>query len=639
MFSKVLIANRGEIALRVIRACHELGIAAVAVYSDADTRAPHMRAADEAFHIGPAPSAESYLRGQTIIDAALKCGAQAIHPGYGFLSEREWFARAVHEAGLVFVGPPAEAIAAMGSKTAARQLAVAAGVPVVPGTTEPLRNEREAREVAERFGYPVLLKAAAGGGGKGMRIVRDTKTLASSLEMARREAKAAFGDDAVYVEKYIVGPRHVEIQILGDAHGTMLSLNERECSVQRRHQKMIEEAPSVAVNPELRRHMGETAVRAARAAGYVNAGTCEFLLDAKGEFYFLEMNTRLQVEHPVTELVAGIDLVQWQLRVAAGERLPFVQDDIVPRGWAMECRITSEDPSNGFLPSTGRVRYLHLPSGPGVRWDGGIEAGNDVSLHYDPMMVEAPPQVVELEVESIAAGGDGVGRREGLVVFTPRTAPGDFARVRIESVKRFARGRLESLIVASPDRADPPCPHYTSDRCGGCQLQHIAYGAQLGSKRRIVRDALERIARRTTDVPDPRPSERQWRYRTKLTLAMKRSGAKWTMGLHPFDDPIAIFPLRDCPITDERVVATWREILLAAEHLPNATELRGTVRVAGSDILVLMKGGSAWPAAETFFATVASASALWWAPEESPPRLIHERRHVPAGTSFAQINA
>src|SRR6266513_2638857 len=259
MFSKVLIANRGEIALRVIRACHELGITAVAVYSDADTRAPHVRAADEAFHIGPAPSAESYLRGQTIIDAARKSGAQAIHPGYGFLSEREWFARAVHEAGLVFVGPPAEAIAAMGSKTAARQLAVAAGVPVRPGTTEPLRDAREAREVAERFGYPVLLKAAAGGGGKGMRIVRDTKTLASSLEMARREAKTAFGDDAVYVEKYIVGPRHVEIQILGDAHRTMLSLNERECSVQRRHQKMIEEAPSVAVSPELRRAMGDTA--------------------------------------------------------------------------------------------------------------------------------------------------------------------------------------------------------------------------------------------------------------------------------------------------------------------------------------------------------------------------------------------
>ena len=388
MFSKVLIANRGEIALRVIRACHELGIRAVAIYSDADARAPHVRAADEAVHIGPAPSAESYLKGDRIVDAALRVGAEAIHPGYGFLSEREWFARAVRDAGLVFIGPPAEAIAAMGSKTAARQLAIAAGVPVVPGTTEPLRDEADAHAVAERFGYPVLLKAAAGGGGKGMRVVREASSLGSSLETARREAKAAFGDDAVYVEKYIVGPRHVEIQVLGDQHGTMLSLNERECSVQRRHQKMIEEAPSVAVTPELRRRMGETAVRAAVAAGYVNAGTCEFLLDANNDFYFLEMNTRLQVEHPVTELVTGLDLVQWQLRVAAGERLPFKQEEIVPRGWAMECRITSEYPANGFLPSTGRVRYLHLPSGPGVRWDGGIESGSEVTLHYDPMLAK-----------------------------------------------------------------------------------------------------------------------------------------------------------------------------------------------------------------------------------------------------------
>src|SRR3954468_227701 len=388
MFSKVLIANRGEIALRVIRACHELGVRSVAVYSDADERAPHVRAADEAVHIGPAPSAESYLKGDRIVEAALRVGAEAIHPGYGFLSEREWFARAVREAGLVFIGPPAEAIAAMGSKTAARQLAIAAGVPVVPGTTEALRDEADARAVAERFGYPVLLKAAAGGGGKGMRVVRDAASLGPSLETARREAKAAFGDDAVYVEKYIVGPRHVEIQVLGDTHGTMLSLNERECSVQRRHQKMIEEAPSGAVTPELRRRMGETAVRAASAAGYVNAGTCEFLLDANGEFYFLEMNTRIQVEHPVTELVMGIDLVQWQLRIAAGERLPFTQQELTPRGWAIECRITSEDPANGFLPSTGRVHYLHVPTGPGVRWDGGIETGSEVTLHYDPMLAK-----------------------------------------------------------------------------------------------------------------------------------------------------------------------------------------------------------------------------------------------------------
>jgi acetyl-CoA carboxylase biotin carboxylase subunit len=387
-FSKVLIANRGEIALRVVRACRELGVRSVAVYSDADTGAPHVREADEAVHIGPAPSAESYLRGDRIVAAAKQCGAEAIHPGYGFLSEREWFARLVRDEGLVFVGPPAEAIAAMGSKTAARQLVTAAGVPIVPGTTAAVADAAEAGRIAEEFGYPVLLKAAAGGGGKGMRVVRTAAELPAALDAARREARNAFGDDAVYVEKYIVGPRHIEIQVLGDQHGTLLSLGERECSVQRRHQKMIEEAPSVAVSPELRAAMGDTAVRAARAAGYVNAGTCEFLLDREGRFYFLEMNTRLQVEHPVTELVTGIDLVQWQLRIAAGERLPFAQESITPRGWAIECRITSEDAANGFLPSTGRVDYLHLPSGPGVRWDGGIETGSEVGLHYDPMLAK-----------------------------------------------------------------------------------------------------------------------------------------------------------------------------------------------------------------------------------------------------------
>ena len=401
MFEKILIANRGEIALRIIRACHELGIRTVAVYSDADARAPHVREADEAVNIGPPPSSKSYLLGDTIIDVAKRYGAQAVHPGYGFLSEREWFARAVRDAGLVWVGPPAEAIAAMGSKTSARTLAVAHGVPVVPGTTEALSDANAARDVARQYGYPVLLKAAAGGGGKGMRVVREEKELEASLDAARREAKNAFGDDAVYVEKYIEGPRHVEIQIIADTHGNCLSLGERECSVQRRHQKMVEEAPSVAVSPELRQEMGETAVRAARAAGYVNAGTCEFLLDKTGKFYFLEMNTRLQVEHPVTELVTGIDLVQWQVRVAAGEALPFKQDEIRPKGWAIECRITSEDASNGFLPSTGRVTYLHLPSGPGVRWDGGIEAGSEIGLHYDPMLAKlivwAPDRALAIE--------------------------------------------------------------------------------------------------------------------------------------------------------------------------------------------------------------------------------------------------
>lgn len=388
MFDTVLIANRGEIALRIIRACRELGVRSVAVYSDADANAPHVRAADAAVNIGPAPSAQSYLLGDRVIEAALATGAQAIHPGYGFLSEREWFARAVRDAGLVFIGPPAEAIAALGSKTAARTLAIANNVPVVPGTTESIPTAERAREIAKEFRYPVLLKAAAGGGGKGMRVVRSADEIAGAFDAARREAKRSFGDDAIYLEKYIEGPRHVEIQVLADMHGNIVHLGERECSVQRRHQKMIEEAPSVAVDASLRAEMGGTAVKAARAAGYVNAGTCEFLLDTDGAFYFLEMNTRLQVEHPVTELVTGIDLVQWQLRIAAGEPLGFTQADIAQKGWAIECRITSEDPANSFLPSTGRVSYLNLPSGPGVRWDGGIVTGTDVSLHYDPMLAK-----------------------------------------------------------------------------------------------------------------------------------------------------------------------------------------------------------------------------------------------------------
>lgn len=397
MFKKVLIANRGEIALRVIRACRELGVRTVAVYSEADASAPHVKYADEAVNIGPAPSAQSYLLGDRIIQVAKDTGAEAIHPGYGFLSEREWFARAVRDAGLVFIGPPAEAIAALGSKTAARTLAVAHDVPVVPGTTEAIPDARRANEIAEQYGFPVLLKAAAGGGGKGMRVVHNAAELPAAFGAAKREALNAFGDDAIYLEKYIEGPRHIEIQVLADSHGNAVHLGERECSIQRRHQKMIEEAPSIAVSPELRARMGETAVRAAKAAGYVNAGTCEFLLDNDGNFYFLEMNTRLQVEHPVTELVTGIDLVQWQLRVAAGEKLGFSQEEIHPRGWAIECRITSEDPSNGFLPSTGKISFMQIPSGPGIRWDGGIEVGSEIGLHYDPMLakliVHAPTRI------------------------------------------------------------------------------------------------------------------------------------------------------------------------------------------------------------------------------------------------------
>ena len=385
MFRKLLIANRGEIALRVVRACRELGVLSVAVYSDADASAPHVREADEAVRLGPAPSAQSYLLGDAIIAAAIATGAEAIHPGYGFLSEREWFARAVRDAGLVWVGPPAEAIAAMGSKTAARQLAMAHQVPVVPGTTTALRDATEAAEVAAQFGYPVLLKAAAGGGGKGMRVVRSADEIVGALDAAKREAKNAFGDDAVYVEKYIEGPRHVEIQVLADQHGNVLSLGERECSVQRRHQKMIEEAPSVAVSPELRQRMGEAAVRAARAAGYTNAGTCEFLLDKSGEFYFLEMNTRIQVEHPVTEMVTGIDLVKMQLRIASGEKLTLKQEDIEIRGHAIEVRVNAEDPKT-FMPSPGPVRLWHAPGGPGIRVDSHVYSGYAVPPYYDSLI-------------------------------------------------------------------------------------------------------------------------------------------------------------------------------------------------------------------------------------------------------------
>jgi acetyl-CoA carboxylase biotin carboxylase subunit len=389
MFKKILIANRGEIALRVIRACREMGIRSVAVYSDADRGALHAREADEAVPLGAGPSRETYLVIDKILAAARLTGAEAVHPGYGFLSERAEFSRAVRDAGLVFIGPPPEAIEAMGSKTAARRLAQSAGVPVVPGTTSPLRDATEAAAVAAQFGYPVLLKAAAGGGGKGMRVVSSPSEIAHNLDAARREALNAFGDDAVYVEKYITGPRHVEIQVLADSHGTVIPIGERECSVQRRHQKVIEESPSIAVTPDLRRLMGETAARAAKAAGYANAGTCEFLLDSDGKFYFLEMNTRIQVEHPVTELVYGLDLVQWQIRIAHGERIPeSLTHGLSPRGWAIECRITAEDPMEGFLPSTGRVTALHVPTGPGVRWDGGIEVGSEVGLLYDPLLAK-----------------------------------------------------------------------------------------------------------------------------------------------------------------------------------------------------------------------------------------------------------
>ncbi|MGQ0560539.1 MAG: acetyl-CoA carboxylase biotin carboxylase subunit [Gemmatimonadota bacterium] len=384
---KVLVANRGEFAVRIMRACRELGIASVAVYSEADATAPHVLLADEAWLIGPAPAAQSYLRADALVALAQRAGCDAVHPGYGFLAERAHFAQAVQDAGLIFVGPGPDAIQAMGDKTEARRRMIAARVPVVPGTASPGRDAEEIAEDARNIGFPVLLKAAAGGGGKGMRVVERAEDIERAFAAASSEALSAFGDGSVYVEKYLMGPRHIEIQVLADAHGNAVYLGERECSIQRRHQKMIEEAPSPVIDAGMRRRMGEAAVAAARAVDYRNAGTIEFLWQ-DGDFYFLEMNTRIQVEHPVTELVTGIDLVQWQLRIAAGEQLSFGQDDVVMTGHALECRITSEDPAHGFLPCTGRVALLEVPSGPGVRWDGGIHEGSEISLYYDPMLAK-----------------------------------------------------------------------------------------------------------------------------------------------------------------------------------------------------------------------------------------------------------
>jgi acetyl-CoA carboxylase, biotin carboxylase subunit len=384
---RVLIANRGEIALRIVRACHEEALEAVAVYSAADRSSPHVRAADRAIAIGPATPSQSYLAIERLVDAALESGADAVHPGYGFLAERAAFAEAVERAGLIWIGPPSSAIRAMGDKTEARRRMQAAGVSIVPGASAPVDDIGPALGLAREVGYPVMVKAAAGGGGKGMRVVRTPDELAGALEAAASEALRAFGDASVYLEKFIERPRHVEIQVLADRTRTV-HLGERECSIQRRHQKLLEEAPSVAVDEELREWMGAAAVAAAEAVGYLGAGTCEFLLAPDRSFYFLEMNTRIQVEHPVTELVYGVDLVREQLRIAAGEPMRVHAGWLHPRGWAIECRITSEDPANGFLPSTGRIEYLRVPGGPGVRWDGGIDVGDEVTLHYDSMLAK-----------------------------------------------------------------------------------------------------------------------------------------------------------------------------------------------------------------------------------------------------------
>ena len=387
MFTKILIANRGEIAIRVIRACRELGIANVAIFSEADRSSLHVRYADEAYCVGPPPSTQSYLNMDAILDVTRRAGAEAIHPGYGFLAENAEFAGRCEAAGIVFIGPPSSAIRAMGSKTSARRLATGAGVPVVPGAIENLTDAEVERRALE-IGLPVVIKAAAGGGGKGMRVVQAATELPSAIRAARSEAQSAFGDSAVYLERYLIAPRHVEMQILADRHGHTIYLGERECSVQRRHQKVIEEAPSPVVDASMRRRMGEAAVGLARAAGYVNAGTMEFLVDQERNFYFLEMNTRLQVEHPVTEMVTGLDLVKEQIAIAAGEALRYRQEDVVIRGAAIECRIYAEDPFQNFVPSPGRIIGLREPGGAGVRIETGIYKGYEVPVYYDPLIAK-----------------------------------------------------------------------------------------------------------------------------------------------------------------------------------------------------------------------------------------------------------
>jgi acetyl-CoA carboxylase biotin carboxylase subunit len=450
---KVLIANRGEIALRVIRACREMGLRTVAVYSDADRAALHVLHADEAYRLGPAPASESYLRGDLILDIAQRSAADAVHPGYGFLSENAEFAEACMAAGIIFIGPPASAMRVLGSKTRARQAADAAGMPRVPGSVTGLTSTEEALQVAAEIGYPVMLKAAAGGGGKGMRAVSVPEDLAAAYVAASSEAERSFGSGEVYLEKLIERPRHIEIQLMADEHGTCLYLGERECSVQRRHQKVIEEAPSAVVGEDLRRRMGEAAARLALSAGYVNAGTVEFLVDSAEKFYFLEMNTRLQVEHPVTELVTGLDLVEMQIRVAMGEPLGLKQEEVRLRGHAIECRIYAEDPDNNFFPSPGLITRLVQPGGPGIREDCGVYAGWTVPLDYDPMLSKlvAFAETREMAIDRMLRALDEYaigGIKTNIGLFRRILQDADFRAARIDT------GYLERLLAdAAPAQA------------------------------------------------------------------------------------------------------------------------------------------------------------------------------------------
>jgi propionyl-CoA carboxylase alpha chain len=460
MFAKILIANRGEIACRVIRTARRMGIATVAVYSEADVEALHVRMADEAVPIGPAPSAESYLRIDRIIEACRRTGAEAVHPGYGFLSERAEFAAALGDAGIVFIGPSPAAIAAMGDKIAAKRLAHEAGVATVPGHLDTIADEKRAVSIAREIGYPVMIKASAGGGGKGMRIAHNDLELREGFGSARHEAKSSFGDDRVFLEKYVEEPRHIEIQVLGDAHGNIVHLGERECSIQRRHQKVIEEAPSPFIDTATRAAMGAQAVALARAVSYRSAGTVEFIVDRERNFYFLEMNTRLQVEHPVTEFVTGFDLVELMIRIAAGEKLPFGQDQVRQTGWAIEARVYAEDPTRNFLPSIGRLVRYRPPEGDGLRIDSGVDEGAEITVYYDPMIAK------------LVAHGDNRGTainklRQGLDGFYIDGVRHNTAFLAaISASERFREGRLSTDFIAEefPNGFAPPAEFVGADR-------------------------------------------------------------------------------------------------------------------------------------------------------------------------------
>jgi acetyl-CoA carboxylase, biotin carboxylase subunit len=483
---KVLVANRGEIALRVIRTCREMGIKTVAVYSDADRNALHVRAAYEAVRLGPAPSRESYLRGDLVVAAAKAIGCDAVHPGFGFLSEKAGFVRQVQAAGLIFIGPSAESMESMGDKLGARRNMIAAGVPVVPGTTEPVGDDESALREAKRIGYPVMIKASAGGGGKGIRIVRNEAELLAATRRASSEAKNAFSDGRVYIEKYLEEPRHIEVQVFGDSHGHVVHVGERECSVQRRHQKVVEERPSVLLDDALREAMGAAAVKAAAAIRYENAGTIEFLVDRHRHFYMLEMNTRLQVEHPVTELTCGLDLVRWQLLVAMGEPLPLAQEQIRHAGHAIEVRLYAEDADHGFLPAVGRVQRLELPGGPGVRVDSGLYDGMEVSPHYDPMLAKLSVHAAtrELAIERMA-------RALSEVTITGVTTNVPFLRRVIDS-EAFRSGRYDTGTIEShPEQFAPGHPEERLQNVAlvAATLAHVLRGRR-GFPDRATRDAV-----------------------------------------------------------------------------------------------------------------------------------------------------